>query len=451
MTFRDVIGQDRSSVPWHEHDAADISGEGVFTDLTVDRLLSGTINSKTIIVAGGTDGLLRSDNFSTGVSGWMIDGSGAAEFHDVTVRGEVAAGGDLRSPNYVAGTSGWIIEGDGNAEFNDVTLRGVLYAFDSTGAGVTIDPDDAAGGWIGGAPAITFTADAGTRQRIEGLNAAIGVTVTNSIPETVRYSLAAEAFVIESEDSAWEILNFGFTTLSQPTLTISNGSTGASLASLGYLGLRVGDGSVSAPTIGFLSDADTGLFRLADDTSFDGGVGITHNGVLVAGFEKNGNASKITLGEFNDWIEYDTDLEEFHVVISNSRRFTVSTSYFGAAAAYNVTTTAAANVFVENGGQIKRSTSSARYKRVIRPYFRANGESVLELEPSTFYSKADGDDPDRQYLGLIAEDVAERFPLAAIRDEKGRPDAVDWNAITAALLAEIRSLRARVDALEAAA
>lgn len=108
---------------------------------------------------------LKSSNYSVGVSGWIIDGDGSAEFNNVTVRGNIQAGeyssisagyltggtitGEtiilsgvssiLKSSNFAWGSAGWQIRGDGDAEFNDVTVRGKLIAqADSEISGVYI-------------------------------------------------------------------------------------------------------------------------------------------------------------------------------------------------------------------------------------------------------------------------------------------------------------------------
>lgn len=151
MTFSDVLTRGPfEEVPRHPHDASEISGDAILLSLKVSNLYGGTIEGEEIIVAGGADGILRSDNFVSGSDGWRILGDGSAEFNDVTVRGTIIAGagsqigfdgvtagantasltigsgGTLESSNFVTGSSGWQIDGDGNAEFQDVTVRGVL-------------------------------------------------------------------------------------------------------------------------------------------------------------------------------------------------------------------------------------------------------------------------------------------------------------------------------------
>ena len=56
-------------------------------------LTSGTVNAQTITLGiTGSSGIIQSQNYVTGVSGWSINGSGSAEFSSLVVRGTVAAG-----------------------------------------------------------------------------------------------------------------------------------------------------------------------------------------------------------------------------------------------------------------------------------------------------------------------------------------------------------------------
>lgn len=179
MVTRSVlhVGPGGPGVPPHTHDGSEIEGTADLIHLRVDQLLAGTITGKEITVAGGAAGVIRSDNFASGVDGWAIFGDGSAELNDVVVRGTIVAGtgsevdwsyiknvsienadivslefdkitagsndaslvigasGSIASANYAPGTAGFIIEGTGDAEFNDVTVRGAVIA----GAGSSID------------------------------------------------------------------------------------------------------------------------------------------------------------------------------------------------------------------------------------------------------------------------------------------------------------------------
>jgi len=138
------------------------------------------------------------------------------------------------------------------------------------------------------------------------------------------------------------------------------------------------------------------------------------------------------------------------------------------------TTADAANVRVAGtvgGGQLYRSTSSARYKdniltlgppiegvdadRLSAGLGDVDVYDVLSVSPAQFHSLATGDG-DASFLGFIAEDVAAKFPWAADYDGEGRPESVKDRPILAALLAVVQdqqsaitALSARIDELEA--
>lgn len=161
--------------------------------LSVDKLTSGTVGADQVITigdaTGGTDpATLQSSNFSTGVSGWQVKGTGDAEFNSIVVRGNIQAGtgsdvdwsyisnvsidnaditslafskitaatndaslvvgstGTIGSSNYVANTSGWQIAGDGSAEFNNILARGTITTGGSSEAHIAVGVNDA--GWI---------------------------------------------------------------------------------------------------------------------------------------------------------------------------------------------------------------------------------------------------------------------------------------------------------------
>lgn len=105
-------------------------------------------------------------------------------------------------------------------------------------------------------------------------------------------------------------------------------------------------------------------------------------------------------------------------------------------------------------GKIKRTTSSKRYKKLIRKA-KVDVAAVLGLVPRTFKRRDEKDGP--EYLGLIAEEVADAgVDHLAFHDAEGRVDGIHYNALTVSLLAvcqsqqtQIDDLTARVEALEA--
>ncbi len=102
----------------------------------------------------------------------------------------------------------------------------------------------------------------------------------------------------------------------------------------------------------------------------------------------------------------------------------------------------AANVTVDSSGQLRRSSSSRRYKENERE-LTVDSSDVLDLVPCLFDFKdrvtTDGDTEEGQknVTGLIAEEAG-RF---ASLDLNGDPDGINWNLITLNLLLEVKKLR----------
>jgi hypothetical protein len=128
------------------------------------------------------------------------------------------------------------------------------------------------------------------------------------------------------------------------------------------------------------------------------------------------------------------------------------------------TTANAANVRVGASAQLLKSTSTVRLKDELAPLddnlagvppekLTAEPPSVdpydvLSITPTEFRSLSPAD-ADARSLGFIAEDVAAKFPWAANWDDDGLPSAVEDRPIIAALVAVIKDLRSRIEALEA--
>jgi len=100
-------------------DANVVTAEHVGTN----ELIANSVNIKDgVITNAHIKDYIRSNNYSSGSTGWNINKNGSAEFNNVTIRTT------LQSTNYALGTSGWKIEKTGNAEFNNATFRGTIAA-----------------------------------------------------------------------------------------------------------------------------------------------------------------------------------------------------------------------------------------------------------------------------------------------------------------------------------
>ena len=90
-------------------------------------------------------------------------------------------------------------------------------------------------------------------------------------------------------------------------------------------------------------------------------------------------------------------------------------------------------VVVSDVGQLGTASSSARFKKEVKPMDRAS-ESILAFKPVTFRYRSDkGNAPQ---FGLIAEEVAQVNPDLVVRDKNGEIYAVRYDAVNAMLLNE---------------
>jgi hypothetical protein len=119
---------------------------------------------------------------------------------------------------------------------------------------------------------------------------------------------------------------------------------------------------------------------------------------------------------------------------------------------YNLTTGSSANVFVDSGGTLYRSTSSLKYKTDVQDATHGLAE-VMSLRPVTYKGKNNGD---TVFGGLIAEEVHAAGLTEFVQyASDGSPDALHYgNMMSLAFKAIqeqqaiITALTARVEALE---
>ena len=86
--------------------------------------------------------------------------------------------------------------------------------------------------------------------------------------------------------------------------------------------------------------------------------------------------------------------------------------------------------------------SSQRYKYDIRDY--VSSDSVYNLEPREFKYKINGESD----IGMIAEEVFQQNKGFAYLDESQQPEGIQWNAITASLVQEMKQLKQRIQRIK---
>ncbi len=101
-------------------------------------------------------------------------------------------------------------------------------------------------------------------------------------------------------------------------------------------------------------------------------------------------------------------------------------------------------VFADSDGRLGTLTSSIRFKEAIKPMGKTS-ESLLSLKPVSFHYKKDIDPDGILQFGLVAEDVAKVNSDLVVRDDKGRPYTVRYEAVNAMLLNEFLNQNCRIE------
>lgn len=291
--------------------------------------------------------------------------------------------------------------------------------------------------------------------------------------------------------------NTGFYRRSNAVISWSgNGSEGGFLYSGG---MRTALGTAAKPSWSFVDDSDTGFYRNGTNQ-----MAMTLGGAVFAYFDISGHERRFHLGsESNDWIGYDPIDEIMSFYMNGGRRVTVrnaglrveidgneaapsisfndpDTGFFHKANldqvgiaidgvaemilgrtgilipnVYSNTTTSGTNVHVSSDGSIQRVSSLAADKdniASIRSGEQKFGQqgSIIDrgraLDPVSFTSRLDGDDPDEVMVGLIAEQVAEHVPELAVFDPEGKLTSVSYDRVGVLALAYALEALERLDA-----
>jgi len=111
---------------------------------------------------------------------------------------------------------------------------------------------------------------------------------------------------------------------------------------------------------------------------------------------------------------------------------------------------AGAAVVVNANGQLGVVASSADFKHQIRP-MAEESKAILALKPVSFCYDQDIDENGLPQFGLVAEDVEKVNPDLVLRDKKGKPYTVRYDAVNAMLLNEFLKEHQTVQELKSSA
>ena len=189
------------------------------------------------------------------------------------------------------------------------------------------------------------------------------------------------------------------------------------------------------PSSGATRDAGAGSYTDIDDM-FVGGSQYTH-------YEQKGDRYTYQMSGPSRTLRYNLGIE-------NDYPFMTLTSWpASSGSVYTLLD------FYRGHGPAYASSSSRRYKHDIKPISGDRDPAKLLNLPVVEFVYNDGHplqyaDMEGQTLpGLIAEDVAEIYPAAAIRDAEGNVESWDERRIIPGMLALIQEQQRRIDKLEA--
>jgi hypothetical protein len=239
---------------------------------------------------------------------------------------------------------------------------------------------------------------------------------------TITATLSGVASSITSQANSATITATSSNTDNQ--IVLRNSSGGFSSGTVNVTGsLLVNNGSSNPPST-FISTikGDTNIHIASNDkegvlyvsnNNFGGntsGVAIGYDLGAIGGTDSGVIAAYTTSSDpiHLDLYSRSSSLTQFRFRMTSGGRLNLP-GLIESTTTYSTTSGTASNMVIDSSGVIQRSTaSSQRFKNNITDW-SANGlEIILSLKPKTFtYKEEHYSNPERQFLGLIAEEVAE--------------------------------------------
>ena len=190
----------------------------------------------------------------------------------------------------------------------------------------------------------------------------------------------------------------------------------------------------------------TGRFNTADGLGalYNNSTGNYNTALGVnAGYNLTTGDNNIDIGNFNLSTSSSSDIAGQSDTIRIGHPSVHTATYIAGIRGITTGNANALAVVIDSAGQLGTISSSARFKKEIKPIGDAS-ESLLQLKPVTFYYK--NDNQGIPQFGLVAEEVARVNPNLVVRDEKGDIYTVRYEAVNAMLLNEFLKEHRQVQA-----
>jgi hypothetical protein len=247
-----------------------------------------------------------------------------------------------------------------------------------------------------------------------------------------------------------------------------NGTVGATTPNTGAFTTVTASGAITS-TGGAISANTT----VSAGTSIAATTGLSFGTTLSSSQTVAGQAQVVSLrnisGANNAQIRFslgnDLDANDFYInlfgsgvvgsprqveIKANAGNMVLTVGGLLSAPTVNTNTTAtAANVNVDASGNLKKSTSSKRYKKFLKKYTRGL-DFIRKMKPVFYRSKSKHDDDKTVYAGLIAEHIHDLGMTEFVTyDAKGRPDGLAYPHMAALFVKCFQEMDDKVRALEA--
>ena len=271
---------------------------------------------------------------------------------------------------------------------------------------------------------------------------ALGLNTTGS------QNVANGVFALYSNTTGFNNTAIGMNALYSNTIGVGNTANGADALYFNTTGVgnaANGYGALVNNTTGY-HNAANGFQALYSNTTGYANTGIGYEALLNctgAGNTALGYLAGQNLTTGDDNIDIGADGVAGEAGVIRIGRSFINSAYI--AGIFDVPVfTGTTPVYVNSVGQLGTAGSSARFKQNIRS-MGSESEVLLALHPVSFQYKAELDPKGIPQFGLVAEEVDKVDPDLVIRDAKGKPYSVRYEAVNAMLLSEFLKEHRKVE------